>query len=314
MRTRALGRTGLRVSEMSLGTWGLSGDAYGKVDAADARKVIERAVEIGFTLFDTSDAYGAGAMEKLLGEVLAPYPHVTIVTKIGTDRTTDPARKRFDADYLRAATERSLKRLGRTRLDVCLLHNPSASAVTVGDAVDALKELKKDGLVRHWGVAAGDADVARAAARRGAEVIELAYSVFHGSDLHRVAGEIMVSRAGVLARSVLAHGLLGGGWDRTREFGDGDHRAQRWSRLELARRVGQLDAIHFLLHGEVRTLRSAALRFVLANSLVSSAVLGPRNVEQLDELVSETGMGPLYLPDDDMAQLPRELLRVGIDT
>jgi aryl-alcohol dehydrogenase-like predicted oxidoreductase len=64
----------------------------------------------------------------------------------------------------------------------------------------------------------------------------------------------------------------------------------------------------------VRTLRSAALRFVLANSLVSSAVLGPRTVEQLDELVSETGMGPLYLPDDDMAQLPRELLRVGIDT
>ena len=314
MRTRALGRTGLRVSEMSLGTWGLSGDAYGKVDAADARKVIERAVEIGFTLFDTSDAYGAGAMEKLLGEVLAPYPHVTIVTKIGTDRTTDPARKRFDADYLRAAAERSTKRLGRERLDVCLLHNPSASAVTVGESVDVLKELKKDGLVRHWGVAAGDADVARAAARRGAEVIELAYSVFHGGDLHKVAGEIMVSRAGVLARSVLAHGLLGGGWDRTREFVEGDHRAQRWTRLELARRVGQLDAIHFLLHGEVRTLRSAALRFVLANSLVSSAVLGPRTVAQLDELVSETGMGPLYLPDEDMAQLPRELLRVGIDT
>jgi aryl-alcohol dehydrogenase-like predicted oxidoreductase len=282
---------------MSLGTWGLSGDAYGKVEAADARKVIERAVEIGFTLFDTSDAYGAGAMEKLLGEVLAPYPHVTIVTKIGTDRTTDPARKRFDADYLRAAAERSTKRLGRDRLDVCLLHNPSASAVTVGESADVLKELKKDGLVRHWGVAAGDSDVARAAARRGAEVIE-----------------IMVSRAGVLARSVLAHGLLGGGWDRTREFVEGDHRAQRWTRLELARRVGQLDAIHFLLHGEVRTLRSAALRFVLANSLVSSAVLGPRTVEQLDELVSETGMGPLYLPDEDMAQLPRELLRVGIDT
>jgi len=299
---------------MSLGTWGLSGDAYGKVEAADARKVIERAVELGFTLFDTADAYGAGAMEKLLGEVLAPYPHVTIVTKVGTDRTTDPARKRFDADYLRAAAERSMKRLGRDRLDVCLLHNPSASAVTVGECADTLKELKKDGLVRHWGVAAGDADVARAAARRGAEVIELAYSVFHGSDLHKVAGEIMVSRAGVLARSVLAHGLLGGGWDRTKEFGEGDHRAQRWTRLELARRVGQLDAIHFLLHGEVRTLRAAALRFVLANSLVSSAVLGPRTVEQLDELVSETGMGPLYLPDEDMAQLPRELLRVGVDT
>ncbi len=315
MRTRALGRTGLRVSEMSLGTWGLSGDAYGKVDAAEARKVIERAVEIGFTLFDTSDAYGAGAMEKLLGEVLAPYPHVTIVTKIGTDRTTDPARKRFDADYLRAAAERSIKRLGRDRLDVCLLHNPSASAVTVGDSVDVLERAEERRARSTLGGRGGRRRrraCGREARRRGDRARVQRLSRQRSAQSRRRDHGLACRRPRPFGAGSRPARRWVGSYARVRRRGI--YRAQRWTRLELARRVGQLDAIHFLLHGEVRTLRSAALRFVLANSLVSSAVLGPRTVEQLDELVSETGMGPLYLPDEDMAQLPRELLRVGIET
>jgi aryl-alcohol dehydrogenase-like predicted oxidoreductase len=299
---------------MALGTWGLSGDAYGKVDANDARKVIERALEIGFTLFDTADAYGAGAMERLLGEVLPKDAPVVVVTKIGTDRTSEPPRKRFDAEYVRASAERSRKRLGRDRIDVLLLHNPSASVIAEGAAIDALKELKKEGLVRFWGVSAGDADVARTAMQRGAEVIEIAYNLVSSHDLHRLAGELMIQRTGVLARSVLSYGLLAGSWSKGREFDEGDHRRDRWSRLELDRRIDQLDALRFLVHGDVASLRAAAVRFVLANNLVTTAVLGPRTVEQLEELVRETGMGPVYLKDDDLSQLPRALDNVGIPT
>ena len=82
--------------------------------------------------------------------------------------------------------------------------------------------------------------------------------------------------------------------------------------MELEHRIDQLDAIRFLVKGEVHTLRAAAVRFVLANHLVSCAVLGPRTVEQLEQLVRETGAGPRYLPDDDLRQLPRALDRVGI--
>jgi aryl-alcohol dehydrogenase-like predicted oxidoreductase len=313
IRARPLGKTGLVVSELSLGTWGLSGDAYGAVDPAVAEATILRALDMGFSLFDTADAYGGGAMEVLLGRLLRGK-NVTIVTKVGTDRTTEPGRKRFDPAFLRERVAASLKRLGRERIDLLLLHNPSAEAILFGDAVEALGAMKKEGTIAHWGVAAGDAEVGRAAIDKGAEVVELAYNLVQPIDLHRLAGDAMVMGTGILARSPLAYGLLGGVWTKEREFAAGDHRAERWTRLELERRVQQLEAMRFLVRGDVHTLRGAAVRFVLANHLVSSAVLGPRSVEQLEQLVRETGSGPRYIPDDDLMALPRALWKVGILT
>ena len=85
MRLRNLGRTGLRVSEMGLGTWGLSGDAYGPVDDAERELVLRRALEMGLTLLDTADVYGAGRMERLIGRVLGEGLDAVVVTKGGTD-------------------------------------------------------------------------------------------------------------------------------------------------------------------------------------------------------------------------------------
>jgi aryl-alcohol dehydrogenase-like predicted oxidoreductase len=320
IRPRPLGKTGLRVSELSLGTWGLSGDGYGSVDQVECDRTLQRALDVGVTLVETSGAYGGGVMEARLGRLLADHTNartrdeVVVVTKVGTDRTTEPPRKRFDPDYLRESVEASLKRLRRERLDVVLLHNPSPDTLQIGDATKALTEMKTSGKIGHWGVAVGDAEVGRVAIDQGAEVIELAYNLLHGIDLHRLAGDAMVSGVGVLARSVLAHGLLSGTWTKEREFKPEDHRADRWTRLELERRLEQLDAIRFLVRGEVQTLRGAAVRFVLANHLVSSAVLGPRSVEQFEQLVRETGSGPVYLAHDALSALPRALSRVGILT
>lgn len=314
MRTRPLGKTGLVVSELAIGTWGLSGDAYGAVDEADAELVLRRAIEMGFTVIDTADAYGGGRMERLSGELAKDHPDLVVVTKGGIDRRTDPPRKCFTAEHLRGAVERSLRRLGRGALQLYLLHNPTPEALHAGEAVSAMEALKKEGKIEHWGVAAGDEDVARAAIDRGAEVIEIAYNLTHPIDLHRISGDVMVSGCGVLARSVLGHGLLAGMWAKDRTFGEGDHRSERWTRMELERRVEQLDAVRFLVKGEVHTLRGAAVRFALSNHLVSSAVLGARTKEQLEQLVRETGGGPRYLRDDDLRQLPRALEKVGIST
>ena len=84
--------------------------------------------------------------------------------------------------------------------------------------------------------------------------------------------------------------------------------------VELERRVEQLDALRFLVKGDVLTLRGAAVRFALSNHLISSCVLGPRTVEQLEQLIRETGAGPRYLPDADLAALPRALSTVGVAT
>jgi aryl-alcohol dehydrogenase-like predicted oxidoreductase len=298
---------------MSLGTWGLSGDAYGPIDEASQEQVLRRALEMGLSMVDTCDAYGSGRMERLVGRVLSTRGDVVVVTKVGTDRMTSPPRKRFDAPYVRERIEASLRRLARERIDVCLLHNPSEAVFQGSEATDQLAELKNEGKIAHWGISAGDVNVGRAALRAGAEVIELAYNLVQPSDLHRLAGEVMVSGAGVLARSTLAYGLLAASWSAEKEFPAGDHRAERWTKPELERRLEQLAVLRFLVHGDVPTMRAAAVRYVLSNNIVSSAVLGPRTIEQLEDVVREVGMGPIYLSDDDLLRVPRALQAVGIE-
>ena len=297
---------------MSLGTWGLSGDGYGAVDETTQGRVLQRALDMGITLIETADAYGDGQMESMIGRAIADRPGVVIATKGGTDRKAAPPRKRFDPAYLRESIEGSLRRLSRECIDVYLLHNPTEQALGV-EVLGELARLKSEGKIAHWGVSVGEVNAGRTALRNGAEVIELAYNLLHGSDLHRLAGEVIVSGAGVLARSTLAYGLLAGAWTGEVEFPAGDHRTNRWTKPELERRVQQLAAFRFLVRGEVRTMRSAAVRFVLSNTIVSSAVLGPRNVEQLEEIVREVGMGPVYLSDEDLMRIPRALQGVGLD-
>jgi aryl-alcohol dehydrogenase-like predicted oxidoreductase len=314
VKMRPLGKTGLLVSELVLGTWGLSGEAYGKIPPEDAERTVLRALEIGLTAIDTSDAYGAGKVEAMLGRILEGRDGVTVITRGGVDRRTEPPTQSFTPEHIEGAVTRSQKRLRRETLDVYLLHGPSAECLKRGEATSAVQSLVKEGRIAHWGVAVGNADAARAALDQGAEVLEIAYNLFHALDLHHIAGDVMVEGAGILARSTLGYGLLAGFWTKDREFLVGDHRRERWTKPELAHRLGQLDAIRFLVKGEVRSMRAAAVRFALANHLVSGVVLGPHSVQQLEQLVREVGSGPNYLPESDLAALPRALAQVGIPT
>ncbi|EYF01290.1 Aldo-keto reductase [Chondromyces apiculatus DSM 436] len=302
----------MEVSELSVGTWGLSGDAYGPLADAEVDRVIDRALSVGVTLFDTADVYGRGDMERRLAKRLEERSWVHVATKIGTDLESSPPRKHFDPAYLFTAYERSQERLKREVIDVLLLHNPSVQALGRSETVGFMKDLKAKGKILAWGVSAGTADQARAAIRSEADVIELAYNIFATADLNDVAADIEESGVGVLARSVLAHGLLGGQWSRDREFYPDDHRSDRWTPAELRTRVKQVDALRPLLGGAVISTRSLALRFVLANQLVSTAVLGPRSVGQLDQLVRESGLPP-YLRDTTMADLSTRMKKVGVE-
>jgi aryl-alcohol dehydrogenase-like predicted oxidoreductase len=297
------------VSHLSLGTWGLSGDGYGPVSDAVQDEVIHRARAYGITLFETADVYGRGAMEQRLGRILGADPGVTIVTKIGTDLSAMPGRKVFDPAYLREACARSSERLQRPCIDVVLLHNPAEQTLAREEVTAALAELKKDGKIGAWGVSAGSAPVARAALARGAEVLELAYNVFNANDLDSLG--LTTGRVAVLARSVLAYGLLCGQWSEAKVFASGDHRAERWTVEQLRGRLKHLSAVSSIVGGEVATLRAAALRYVLENPLVSSAVIGPRNRVQLDQLVREAGQGTEYLPAGALPRLFDQLGRAG---
>jgi len=312
MRRRPLGKTGLNVTELGLGTWGLSGDGYGPVPEAEQDQVIDRARALGITLFETADSYAHGGMERKLGERLKDDKRARIVTRIGTDRDAIPPKKRFDPEYLRTAVERSAERLGRDAIDVVLLHNPSEVAMEKREATALLSELKQAGKIRAWGVSAGTRSVASAAVDQGAEVLSLAYNALYRSDLDQLLEVVAEADVGVLAHSVLGYGLLCGHWAPSKSFGLGDHRAERWTGDELRRRIRQLDAIRPLIGGEVLSLRGGAVRFVLHNEAVSSALLGPRNTIQLDQLVREAGKGPPYLEEDKLTALENRLRDVGV--
>lgn len=312
MRTRDLGTTGLRVSELGLGTWGLSGEGYGKVEESEQDAVIDRAVAMGITLFDTADTYAGGEMEKRLGRRLPKGPAVTVVTKIGTSSEGTLLKKDFSPEHLRISTERSLERLGRERIDVLLLHNPSPRTVSRGEAVATMKEMVELGLAHTWGVSAGSAECATEAVSAGAPVIELAYNAFHWRQLVAITDQVREKKIGILARSVLAYGLLCGNWPTNKEFPPEDHRSERWTADELKRRIVQLNALRPSVYGSVQSLRSVAVRYVLSNPLVSCAVLGPRKGVQLDQLVRDAGKDRRYLPEGGLESLENRVRGIGV--
>jgi aryl-alcohol dehydrogenase-like predicted oxidoreductase len=311
MRARPLGKTGLTVSELSLGTWGLSGDGYGPVAESEQDRVIERAVALGITLFETADVYGGGAMEKRLGERLAGTP-TRVATKLGTSRTSVPPRKQFSREYLKDAFEKSRERLRRDTVDIVLLHNPAATTVARGEATAVLAELAEKRAIHAWGVSAGSVEVARAAIAQGASVISLAHNALFSTDLTTLEDDVRKSGVGVLVHSILAHGLLCGYWSLHKEFPPGDHRAERWTPDELRRRVGQQGPLRSLVGGTIYTQRSAAIRYALANDTVSSAVLGPKSIVQLDQLVREAGKEPPYLTKEQLQSLEFRLGQLGV--
>jgi len=303
------------VTELSLGTWGLSGEGYGAVSAAEADAVLDRAVQLGINLYETSDAYNRGEMLTRLGQRLASTPNAYVAVRVGIDRSDESQpKKNFDPAYLREAVAKAGEKLKRSRIDIVLLHNPSVSVVERGEATGTLEDLRRVGEIGAWGVSAGSREVAVAALESGTHVLSIAYNLFHSQDLHVVAAEVAMRGVAVLAHSILAYGLLVAHWGPERTFDEGDHRRQRWSPADLRKRVSQLGLLRNLVGGDVLTPRAAALRYVLSNTLVTSAILGPRTTAQLDQLVREAGKGPPYLSDKALTDLPSKLLAAGIHT
>ncbi|MGC4090010.1 MAG: aldo/keto reductase [Polyangiaceae bacterium] len=276
-------------------------------------RVIDRALAMGITLFETADCYGEnGRMERRLGERLPKDGSALIVTKLGTRRDTGVPRKDFSVDYLKEAFARSQERLQRDVVDCVLLHNPSRQAFENPALGEFMRGLKSAGQVRCWGASVGTGEAGHAAIDAGADVLAIAYNVLHIQELAELEPEIREKQLGLLGRSLLAHGLLCGLWPPNKEFISGDHRSERWSNDELRRRITQLNALRTLLSQKLPSLRSIALRYALSNELLSSGVLGPRTSLQLDQLVREAGKAPPYLEPNQILDLRERLITVGV--
>lgn len=312
MALRRLGKTDLQLSEITLGTWGLASGAYGFVESHLFEATVRHAIEVGVTSIDLAPMWGEGEGERVVGRVCkATRDRVQYITRAGRALTEGKPSERFDRQSLIEACEGSLVRLGTDHIDLWMLHNPSEAVLRGEEWIEAANKLRAAGKIRAYGASVGTVEEARLALGRGAECICLIYNVFSSDDVHDLAADLEAAGAGLCARSPLAYGLLSGTWPAATRFSAGDHRSRRWSASELRTRLGQIDALSFLVAGDVPDLASAALRFTLSNHQVTSAIVGARTPAQIDHAARAVATAS-RLSDETLTKIGQVLAALGI--
>jgi aryl-alcohol dehydrogenase-like predicted oxidoreductase len=227
-----------RGASIALGTWALAGErpgawGYGPCPPEVARRTVEAALAAGCRRFDTAAAFGGGAVERLLGEVLGGRDDVAVTTRVGMRLGPGGAVPDFAPEALAAQVAESARRLGRVSLDRVLLHLPAPAVVRDGRAFAALLGLKADGRVREVGASVQEPEEALALAAAGADWLCLPYGPANRK-FEAAIGEIRRRGARVQVREVLQNGRL---TDRPRDpagFTPADVRF-RWPAWVLAR-------------------------------------------------------------------------------
>ena len=287
MRTRRLGRTGLRVSEVGFGAWAVGGNAhgnsYGPTDDATSLAAIDRAAELGCNFFDTADVYGWGHSEELLGQALeGRRDAVFLATKVGGDFYHGGVRLNFDPGYIGFALERSLRRLRTDRVDLYQLHNPPAEVMGDPRTYEVLESLKAEGRIDHYGVSIHEPFEGAHCLESGRpEVLQVPISLFRQEWIDERYGEARKAGVGHIARDPLGTGFLAGTIAPRARFPPGDI-SSGWPPSMIAGRAAAADRLAFLAR-QGRTRAQAALRFVLAFPEVSTTIPGAKTPAQVDE-------------------------------
>lgn len=292
MNHRRLGKSGLSVSEIGFGAWGLGGDSYGAISTEDAISLVRHARERGVTFFDTADIYGDGRSEELLGAALAgDRDAVVLATKVGAlPHAHGPMRHDFTPVRVETCLEASLRRLNTDHVDLYQMHSPNLAAV--GDETFAcLDRLKRSGKARLIGLSArSPRDVLEGLARFDFDCVQLNLSLV---DQRAVDDEALAAAAargvGVIVRTPLCHGFLSGR-QAGRDFGSGDHRS-RWPREQRMRWNGAARLFEPIATARGCSAAQLALRYCLDAEGVSTVIPGFMRPSQVDEnvLASEQG-------------------------
>ena len=317
MNYRTLAKGDIRVSEIGLGTWPMGGSirlggaptGWGDVPESEARRGLERALDLGINFFDTSDSYGLGRAERLLGQVVSSRRgQVVLATKVGW---VPDGVERWVADtspdHLRAAVERSRRRLDTDVVDLLWLHAVPEEGDATEAALDTLDELRTRGCVRLIGASVGwDVGAGRRLLATGRlDALQVHYSLLH-QGAAELLDDALSRRTSVVASSPLAYGFLGGRYTRATRFGEDDWRSHL-TPDEIGARVERVGELRQIVAGSgERSLTHAALRFVLAHPAVVSAIPGFRTAEQVEDLAAAADEPP---PSDIEIARARELGR-----
>jgi aryl-alcohol dehydrogenase-like predicted oxidoreductase len=305
MKKRELGKSNLEVSALGLGCMGMS---FGYGPAQDKKEMItliRSAVEQGITLFDTAEVYGPFTNEELVGEALAPFcGKVVIATKFGFEfQGGKSVGVNSRPENIRKATEGSLKRLQVDTIDLLYQHRVEPN-VPIEDVAGTVKDLIKEGKVKHFGLSeAGANTIRRANAVQPVTVLQSEYSLWTRQHEHdEVIPTIEELGIGLIAYSPLGKGFLAGKIDENTKFAEGDLRNVLPRFTEDARKANQdlIDLLNKFAERRKATSAQIALAWVMAQKPWIVPIPGTTKQHRLKENI---GAVSIELTTDELQEI-----------
>ncbi|WP_405691030.1 aldo/keto reductase [Streptomyces sp. NBC_01185] len=291
MRYRELGRSGLRVSEIGYGAWGIGESSWVGATEDESVQALNRAVDLGVNLIDTARGYGES--ERIVGRVVRERTgdEVLVATKVPPRNRTWPAPDGVDPDdafpgeHIRTSLETSLRASGLDHFDVLQFHVWNDEWIGRGDWLETVADLKQEGKIRLFGVSVNDhqPETALALVRSGAvDTVQVIYNVFDQAPADAFLPACEEHGVGVIVRVALDEGGLTGRITAGTTFPEGDWR-NRYFRgdrpAEVERRVAAIVADLGIAPDEIA---ENALRFVLSSPAVSTVIPGMRSVRNVE--------------------------------
>jgi aryl-alcohol dehydrogenase-like predicted oxidoreductase len=313
MQYRNLGRTGIKVSPYALGALMLATQVGNPDPDPEASiRIIHKALDTGINLVDTADAYGDS--EEVVGRALkGRRENVVLATKVGRPTGTDPNQQGSSRRWIITAVENSLRRLQTDHIDVYQIHRPDPDT-DIEETLSALTDLVRSGKIRAFGTSAMPAsDLVEAhwvAERRGLERFRTEqppYSILSRSIEREVLPVAQRYGMGILVWGPLGQGMLTG---RVRRGQDNDvTRAKMMNAFSDERRLDALEQLIPLAEEAGLSMPHLAMAFAISHPGVTSALLGARTMEQLDDLLA----GVDVVLSDDVLDRIDEIVPPGTD-
>jgi aryl-alcohol dehydrogenase-like predicted oxidoreductase len=314
MKFRTFPKTNLSVSEVGFGVWTVATNWWGDFSDEQAISMLRLARDLGINFFDTADTYGNGRGEDLLLQAFGPNPKdVVYATKFGYDIYT-PENNRpenirgqrelpqnFSPEFVRFACEQSLKRLGVEAIPLWQIHNARWDSVQNDDLWATLEELKAEGKILHAGVALGPAngwlwEGIGATRHRNIASLQVIHNMLEQYPGGAFIPDAREHNVGLLVRVPHSSGMLEGKYTPETTFAANDHRRHR-PRSWLLNGIKKLETLTFLTEGRDQTLGQAAIKWLLAESIVTSILPNIYEADQLREFAAAPDLPDLTAED-----------------
>jgi aryl-alcohol dehydrogenase-like predicted oxidoreductase len=304
MQQRRLGTQGLVVSEMGLGCMGMS-EFYGQSEESESIATIHRAIDLGITFFDTSDVYGPHKNEILVGKALRPHrDKVIIATKFGIVRDADGTRRGISGrpEYVRAACDASLRRLGIDTIDLYYQHRVDPKT-PIEDTVGTMAELVSAGKIRYLGLSeAAPETIRRAHATHPISALQTEYSLWNRDPEDEILPTIRELGIGFVPYSPLGRGFLTGEIKTPDDLAPDDWRrsSPRFQGENFQRNLDTVRKIEKIAAKKGRTPSQLALAWVLTRGDDMAPIPGTKRTKYLEENVASL---EIKLTADDLAEI-----------